>query len=505
MSTTINVTVGGDTLLDKLQQEQQAARQAHLEQQSRIILEREASAERTTALATQGLDAQGNVLSGRLNVPAFRRDEIGASRTGSELVVGGVVFKYTRYTGEYTTTINTEVTVSVADVESSSPTVFTIPGQTVSVSYPQNSGTSGGGAGNVYYWSTDSNAPFFIPREPPVNSSSLTIYESFLSSVNKSFHFVVPTGDGGAYVILHINDTIDFVTITETRQYSAQRTVITCQGENFDGTKYSYYKNWESIISENRAVSRQVQEIAKRSNVLCFKVKNKAVTKVDAPAALVALVEKYNSPPPYQPNASFAYLSGLSGQNRFYNANGADCGFGTYTLVEPLDGSITYATVNYYDPNLDKPFGPNADLSLIKYLGGTAIGPTPRSDRQAWGPSFALAMDKADTDLTAEQSTDYSYIENTVVGAKPRLYASPCTLSGTCPDASAVGWDQSLTRPSTLDGSISLDNFKANPKNTLSIPAYATVPGSGYDILFHTNWSDKNRCRQALTKLGLTP
>ena len=114
-------------------------------------------------------------------------------------------------------------------------------------------------------------------------------------------------------------------------------------------------------------------------------------------------------------------------------------------------------------------------------------------------------MDKAGTDLTAEQSTDYTYIENTIVGAKPRLYASPCTLSGTCPSASTVGWDESKTRPATLTATLNLDNFKANPANTLSIPAYATAPGSGYEVLFHTNWKDPARCRQALSKLGLTP
>lgn len=89
MSTNININVKNQNkgLIDQLKLQQLVARTAHLEKESRIILEREASAERTTALATQGLDAQGNVLSGRLNVPAFRRDEPAAQRRQDEYLL----------------------------------------------------------------------------------------------------------------------------------------------------------------------------------------------------------------------------------------------------------------------------------------------------------------------------------------------------------------------------------------------------------------------------------
>lgn len=507
MSTTININVKNQNkgLIDQLKLQQLVARTAHLEKESRIILEREASAERTTALATQGLDAQGNVLSGRLNVPAFRRDEIGASRTGSELVVGGVVFKYSSFRQSFnggTDTINTDVTVSIGDIESSSPTVFTYPGITRTAVSSGSSTYVPGTPGGVTVWTDDPLAPSHISRTVPAASAFSTYTYSTFGRVDKSFYFVVPAGDGGAYLVLHINDSITRSTGTDTTTWTWDRQTTGC----------THYLGWTYTVAYD--VTETVEQIygtpsestvLERSQVLCYKIKNGAATIVTTPSQLVQLIEKYNPPPPYELNASAVTSSSYSLITREY-LRGIACYIGTGggTEVE-TGGTFTDRTYRYHDPNLDKPFGPNADLSLIKYLGGTAIGPTPRSTRQAWGPSFALAMDKADTDLTAEQSADYSYIENTVVGAKPRLYASPCTLSGTCPDASTVGWDQSLTRPSTLNGSISLDNFKANPKNTLSIPAYATVPGSGYDILFHTNWSDKNRCRQALSKLGLTP
>ena len=64
MSTQINVTVGSGGLSDKARQLQTAARQAQLQKEATLRLEAQATAARTTALAAQGRDADGNLITG---------------------------------------------------------------------------------------------------------------------------------------------------------------------------------------------------------------------------------------------------------------------------------------------------------------------------------------------------------------------------------------------------------------------------------------------------------
>jgi hypothetical protein len=64
MSTNINITVGGNVLLDVAKQQQAANRQAQLNREASNRLEAQATAARTTALAAQGRDANGNLITG---------------------------------------------------------------------------------------------------------------------------------------------------------------------------------------------------------------------------------------------------------------------------------------------------------------------------------------------------------------------------------------------------------------------------------------------------------
>jgi hypothetical protein len=64
VSTNINITVGDNALLDAAKLQQQANRQAQLNREASARLEAQATAARTAALATQGRDANGNLITG---------------------------------------------------------------------------------------------------------------------------------------------------------------------------------------------------------------------------------------------------------------------------------------------------------------------------------------------------------------------------------------------------------------------------------------------------------
>lgn len=84
MSTNINITVGDNALLDAAKQQQGANRQAQLNREASTRLEAQATAARTTALAAQGRDANGNLIT---NAP-FTQPQIdrrpAANRIGGE-------------------------------------------------------------------------------------------------------------------------------------------------------------------------------------------------------------------------------------------------------------------------------------------------------------------------------------------------------------------------------------------------------------------------------------
>ena len=64
MSTNINITVGDNALLDAAKQQQAANRQAQLNREASTRLEGQATAARTAALAAQGRDANGKLVTG---------------------------------------------------------------------------------------------------------------------------------------------------------------------------------------------------------------------------------------------------------------------------------------------------------------------------------------------------------------------------------------------------------------------------------------------------------
>ncbi len=84
MSTNINITVGGNALLDVAKQQQAANRQAQLNREASNRLEAQATAARTTALAAQGRDDNGNLITGALfTQPLIDRRPV-ANRAGEE-------------------------------------------------------------------------------------------------------------------------------------------------------------------------------------------------------------------------------------------------------------------------------------------------------------------------------------------------------------------------------------------------------------------------------------
>jgi hypothetical protein len=86
VSTNINITVGDNALLDAAKLQQQANRQAQLNREASKRLEAQATAARTAALATQGRDANGNLISGApFTQPQIERRPTANRRLGLKL------------------------------------------------------------------------------------------------------------------------------------------------------------------------------------------------------------------------------------------------------------------------------------------------------------------------------------------------------------------------------------------------------------------------------------
>jgi hypothetical protein len=88
MSTTINITVGDDALLNRAQQQQSANRQAQLEREATARLQKQATETKTDALAAAGKDAAGNSVSGSLTkAPQLERRPAANRRGGSAFLL----------------------------------------------------------------------------------------------------------------------------------------------------------------------------------------------------------------------------------------------------------------------------------------------------------------------------------------------------------------------------------------------------------------------------------
>ena len=114
MSTSINITVGNEGLLDRAKQQQAAGRQAQLNREASAQLEAEAitalltnaksiasgaafNAARTAAFAAQGRDAQGNLITAPSRIqpyiaprPAANRRRKGSYRVEARLDIGAI-------------------------------------------------------------------------------------------------------------------------------------------------------------------------------------------------------------------------------------------------------------------------------------------------------------------------------------------------------------------------------------------------------------------------------
>jgi hypothetical protein len=98
MSTNINITVGDNALLDAAKQQQAANRQAQLNREASTRLEAQATAARTAALATQGRDANANLIHGALfTQPLIDRRPV-ANRQGYGALLTAP-FTYVNYGG----------------------------------------------------------------------------------------------------------------------------------------------------------------------------------------------------------------------------------------------------------------------------------------------------------------------------------------------------------------------------------------------------------------------
>lgn len=88
MSTNINITVGGNSLVDQAKAQQAASRQAQLNKEQQARTEAEAESKRTSALTAQGLSPTGTPLTGTPPRTQFRLDEPAANRQKATDIFG---------------------------------------------------------------------------------------------------------------------------------------------------------------------------------------------------------------------------------------------------------------------------------------------------------------------------------------------------------------------------------------------------------------------------------
>ena len=537
MSSQINITVDSGGLSAKAKQQQQAARLAQLERERTHRIEAEAQAQRDAKLAAEGKRPDGQP---QFDVPPQTprlQDEPAANRLASDLIVNGLAVKYSNYRQldyqvDGTNGWDFSIRIEIGLFGQTSPTVFDYKKDPITFSSgspPEPLPDTYPTAPNIYTQAEFAALP---------QSASTSWGAGAQTYVDKSFYFLVPCADGGVYVVVHTNQALYSEDGVGTRTISTQFTTetesisVTSQGNRV--AYWSFSSNLLRPVSADYLprifVSNSVETDARTANaspvadvktneVHCFKVSpNGTVTEVQSPPSLLSILNTYRSAADFNTTATYTTSQTLTttlwwlGSWSPFNGNpgGGDAS---------TSGSSTDASYLSYDPALD-PYGfgreqlffidydagtyyPYIDTRLLRYTGGFPMGPTPQTQRFAWGPGFALALPKAPMSISYEDSLNYNYMTTNVIGRKPKKHISACVLLGSCPSSTVVGWNFTTSHVTKVGDSLPAENFTADAAYVLTTPAYAAAFGSGYAVEYYTNWGDAEACRQACRGLGL--
>lgn len=541
MSTQINVTVDSGGLAERARQQQQAARAAQLEKERLANVEAQATTEQEAASTANGTTPSGESLYGVQNKKPTRKDEPAANSPSSILVVNGVVLKYSNYRQldyqvDGTNGWDFSIRIEIGLFGQSTPAVF---------EYKKDPITFGTGAPPEPLPDTYPEAPNVYTQAAyaALPQSASTSWDADAQTyVDKSFYFLVPRANGGVYVVVHTNQALYYEYGIGTRTISTQLTTET-ESIGFRQPSGQRVAHWSfnnfpdsfigravsadyvprifvsnSVQTDTRTASPSPITTTKVNEVHCFDVSpNGTVTEIQSPSGLLSILNNYRQPADFNSTSTYTtaqtsvltlwWLGAVDGNG---NPGGGD--------ASTAGGSSAASSYPAYDPALD-PYGfgreqlyiidyeagtyyPYIDTRLLRYTGGFPMGPTPQTQRFAWGPGFALALPKAPMSISYEDSLDYDYMTTNVIGKKPKKHISACVLPGSCPSSTVVGWNYTTSHVTKVGDSLSADNFTANAAYVLTTPAYAAAPGSGYAVEYYTNWADAEACRQACNGLG---
>ncbi|NBN87550.1 MAG: hypothetical protein EBV32_00425 [Proteobacteria bacterium] len=562
MSTYINVTVGKTGLSDKAKQQTNANRQAKLEADARDKAEVEGKRQRDANRAEQGIGPDGKPLYGQPLQTAARKDEPAAFRQIDTVIVNGIGIKVEYSTALASGDVDWTVKVSIGAFTSTEATQFIYPYRTNAwnvaptpsglpttwTALPRDVGLVDQ-YGNYFL---DSSDIFYDDSNHAGGTYSIArdISGNLDLNVNNSRLIPLPDGQGGAYIIFLLNrlhrKRVDRITKTATTSRSLASykrvgnpiqpnlypgwyeinwsTNPTCSAESTD-----FNMTPESIAALNKVLAHYWAGVntvtATRAAVkdLSFSdyavhlyrvSKQGVVAEVEVPTTLQSWLQSIN--PPLEINSTVTTSSGSS-----VNLNSNWITSGTYEKTNNWDGShgdFCFPNIQYQEvvsQNTIQPFSystfdsasyyasaPVVDLSTYENTLLFLLGGVSSTGYHARGPSFAYAYGKNIKALTSGQRTDYVYMEDSFLGAKPKRYAASCVLSEQCMpfNSYALDWASSASRPPSYGSLSPLGTYKALRQETTTVPAYLQ---SGYTLYYLTNWGSASLCRKGLALLGL--
>lgn len=499
MATFINVTTGGDDLLNRVKDRQMAGRLANQEQQRRKVLEKE------VADKTAKEKNEENV-SRSLQPLLYQRD-LTATRYLSG-GVAGVAYRTSANSADRTITLEVgtpgfEKSVIISGIND--------PGQRVvnDITLPA-SGTSGtdvGGFPGLHYtdsffvnsyqvWSglsiSGAGSPPMLysgPSAPPMSVQKDTWVPHYTQILgDKSQVYVLPAGPGSCVFVYHQNKFKLFNVFRKIRRRSQSSvnprsqvsTVATITG-----------MTWYDARQEDSTIYEfdHVEQFAEYS-AHCVIVSSNGVREIPAPAGLMALLRRISPPvtsnskttttyssgggqyitagPPYDPSYFYALPTTTQQVDGFSNA--------------VWEGTAAYGAASAANEVLAKQFGMGY-LNEVDHKGNFF---TPAVFQYLGG----------NLSLSGAASRDYAAMRAAYYPRAPRKFLAPCVEFCLTSDTQFY---VTQTQPATTTSMVPNSAFKKDK-------AYLVKNGesSPGDVFYAWDWGDKASCRASLLALGFS-
>jgi hypothetical protein len=491
MTTNINITVGGNSLVDQAKAQQQAARTAKLLQDNQARIEAEAKAKRDAELARQGLAPDGTPLFGTQAQTRFAPDEPAANRQSSDTFANFFVTNYTLQEGipvmqvtsgdgAVTNTIPWPTLEDFPDLLSPLPDGelrgVVIFGTERALRY-DNLGRLLGSASTdpaeIYY---PSKNDFFAFADGLV-----TFYQvqANYSSFNDSSTHILPTGKGNALVIIRTA----ILKLATTRIIRTDRDKYYSQVDFEQGIYECVY---DTSPLDYKNVTFHVKNV---EQFHVFAVSSKSIRYIGL--APQNYVNQFNA----LPNHKGFELSDLTITNNtvstydyFLRTNYSNCAPGD----EPVDVSIPW-NASYFAPDYSSnlQFNSLVTYKLIGQSGATGTTITPSVYTVFANPVFYPSV----VSSMVTDSFVKSYLPAKAASLKWRTPSSdktPYSYQGTPPAA----WSTYSAGPFSIRTGFP-DQWKKSGKSP------NTTSGQGTPISVW-DWGDPGYCRQQALALGFT-